>query len=506
MQPEAPAPDRDALRRRHERRLQLQAPARLEELAGLPLFSAVPERARQRLLEKVLPRLRTARFPAGEEILREGEYSDTAFYVMEGEVEVVLGAYSVAEARPVVVRHGDASAAVDAGGRTWVGRGAPPVEAPSRKALGPGEVFGELAALSRYPVSASVRARSATRVLLLKLPALRMLLAAAPSFRAFVDARYRERALGRHLRGVPLFAGLPDERVAALAARAELCSFEPGQRIAAEGDPARELLLVRGGLVQVGVAAPDGPRVVTYLRAGDVAGEAGLLLATPWPFELHALDHVELVRLARADVLDAIALDPQVEQALWDAGVARLEQRGEALSDPGLAQAMDALREAGLVHGESALLIDLATCTRCDACVTACADSHDGVPRFVRQGKRLGRWLVPTACHQCTDPVCMLDCPTGAITRDWGALEVTIAAASCIGCGNCAQGCPWGNVLMVEAGARSDGSAQERAVKCDLCAGRREGPACVQACPHESSIRLSARDRAGAARAFGSRF
>ncbi|MCL4820421.1 MAG: cyclic nucleotide-binding domain-containing protein [Vicinamibacteria bacterium] len=502
MTAEAPAPDRDALRRRHERRLHLQVPARLEELRALPLFDSVPERARERLLDKVLPKLRTARFPAGEEILREGEYSDTAFYILGGEVEVALGGYSET-ARPVVVRHAQAAPPRGDGGATWVGRAAPATEPATRRVLAAGEVFGELAALSRYPVSASVRARVETRLLLLKLPVLRLLLAAAPGFRAFVDQRYRERALGRHLRGVALFAGLPDERVEALAARAELRAFEPGELIASEGDPARELLLVRGGLVQVQAQAPDGPRVVTYLRSGDLAGEAGLLLGAPWPFDLVALDHVEIVRLSRADVLDAIALDPAVERRLWESGVVRLEQRGEALADPGVAQAMEALRAAGLVHGESALLIDLATCTRCDACVTACADSHDGVPRFVRQGQRLGRWLVPTACHQCTDPVCMLDCPTGAITREWGALEVTIAESTCIGCGNCASGCPWGNVLMVETGTRADGAPQERAVKCDLCAGRREGPACVQACPHESALRLSARDRAAAARAFG---
>ena len=37
--------------------------------------------------------------------------------------------------------------------------------------------------------------------------------------------------------------------------------------------------------------------------------------------------------------------------------------------------------DTGLIHGESVLLIDLTTCTRCDDCVRGCAETHGGVPR-----------------------------------------------------------------------------------------------------------------------------
>ena len=45
--------------------------------------------------------------------------------------------------------------------------------------------------------------------------------------------------------------------------------------------------------------------------------------------------------------------------------------------------------DTGLIHGESVLLIDLDTCTRCDDCVRACADTHGGMPRFIREGTSL---------------------------------------------------------------------------------------------------------------------
>jgi len=76
-----------------------------------------------------------------------------------------------------------------------------------------------------------------------------------------------------------------------------------------------------------------------------------------------------------------------------------------------------------------------------------------------------------------------------------GTLEVTINVPTCIGCNNCAQRCPWGNILMIETGeTRADGKPVEVASKCDLCLTRPEGPACVQMCPHGSAVRVSFKD------------
>jgi len=61
------------------------------------------------------------------------------------------------------------------------------------------------------------------------------------------------------------------------------------------------------------------------------------------------------------------------------------------------------------------LILDLKNCTRCDACVNACADAHDGVTRLVRDGLRFENYLVATSCRQCRDPLCMVGCPVGSI-------------------------------------------------------------------------------------------
>ena len=59
----------------------------------------------------------------------------------------------------------------------------------------------------------------------------------------------------------------------------------------------------------------------------------------------------------------------------------------------------------GLSDAQNLLVLDLNKCTRCDECVKACADSHDGITRLVRDGIRFDHFLVATSCRQCADPV-----------------------------------------------------------------------------------------------------
>jgi Fe-S-cluster-containing dehydrogenase component len=134
--------------------------------------------------------------------------------------------------------------------------------------------------------------------------------------------------------------------------------------------------------------------------------------------------------------------------------------------------------------------------------------------------------MLPNSCQHCKNPVCMIDCPTGAIGRDPEG-EVFIRDALCTGCGNCAKACPWENIRMAPrpggagqasaaarrgassaAGAPAVGAAglrlsAEIATKCDLCRGY-EAPGCVQACPTGAIVRLDpSRDVAEVAAVLG---
>ena len=488
----------------------------IERLREYPFLEKVSET----VLKKLQPNLFEKRYDAGDLILRSGAYSDAAYYLREGLVEVHLPAAS--ELRPRTAAKSAKPAVPPANEGLWshvqhmLGRSPAAtshLDAPSdrtillsdlpvdmqpsdRAILEPGEIFGEIGALSRYPVSADVVAQSPVVCLMIRTPALRMLFKQKElaAFKTFIDERYRTRSLANHLKRVDIFGALDEKAIAQLQACAELLSFEPGAMLAEQDAPCDAFYMVRGGYVRVAVRAGGSPLAVTYLRKGDHAGETGLLLDEPWPFSLTALEHVELVKINRTDFDRVLASYPSVRESLWAAVAARLKQRGSALENPLGSRYLQMAMDTGLIHGESVLLIDLDTCTRCDDCVRACADTHGGTPRFIREGLKYQHWSVPTACYQCTDPVCMIGCPTGAITRAFDSLEVTINADTCIGCGNCVKRCPWGNIVSVPYASPTLGRTIELATKCDLCVGRSAGPACVQMCPHGSAIRISFKD------------
>ncbi len=125
------------------------------------------------------------------------------------------------------------------------------------------------------------------------------------------------------------------------------------------------------------------------------------------------------------------------------------------------------------MDAQSLLILDLEKCTRCDQCVKACADAHDGVTRLLRDGLRFDKYLVATSCRQCRDPLCMVGCPVGSIRRR-NSLEVIIEDW-CVGCGLCANNCPYGNITVHEFDrtakhARSRAHNKVRkATSCDLC-------------------------------------
>jgi CRP-like cAMP-binding protein len=318
------------------------------------------------------------------------------------------------------------------------------------------------------------------------------------NFRAQLDKTYRERALDTHLRAVPVFAELTDEFIGSLRENVELVRYTPGQVICRQGDAADAFYLVRIGFVKVSQAHPGGEIILAYLSRGDYFGETGLLHGDVRTATCTALDHVELVRMGADDFNRMIEQFPDIRQKLKSVEQERTQMNQERLSVARSVPLGNFLQQ-GLMEAQSLLLLDLNNCTRCDACVRACADAHDGVTRLVREGLRFDHYLVATSCRQCLDPLCMVGCPVGSIRRR-NSLEVIIEDW-CIGCGLCAENCPYGNInlhpfdVMVddpENPGRKKAAVKQKATSCDLCTNFAE-PSCVYACPHDAAHRVNPR-------------
>src|SRR5688572_29169955 len=81
--------DRVEMLRRYERRMQLMVPADPEYLKQLPIFAGIPEKARDKVVEKVRKYMHLVSFNSGDVVLREGDYGDSAYYILEGAAEVL---------------------------------------------------------------------------------------------------------------------------------------------------------------------------------------------------------------------------------------------------------------------------------------------------------------------------------------------------------------------------------------------------------------------------------
>jgi len=476
------------------------------ELLQLPVFKGVSGT----FLEMNRGAIVKRRFRKGEIVCREGEFGSTAFYFLEGKAQVSISSpiahvKTQGGAKGFFKRLTSTLAARDEDKREEEARDRSiPIDASVDLAygnpvaeLGPGDLVGEMTCMNFYPRSATVRAETDVVAFEMLRNVLDIMLK-NKTFRAQIDQNYRRRALENHLRGVPMFADLTSDFIDHLKESVDLQRFAPGQVIARQGEPADSFYLVRIGFVKISEEYPGGELVLAYLSRGDYFGEIGLLGGGLRTANCTALDHVELVRISGDDFRQMVERYPAVRQgleAVAEERRAQNQQRMQMIHNVPI----DQFLSQGLMEAQSLLILDLQNCTRCDACVTACADAHDGVTRLVREGLRFDHYLVATSCRQCRDPLCMVGCPVGSIRRR-NSLEVIIEDW-CVGCGLCARNCPYGNINLhpfevmgedPESPGRKKAVVKQKATSCDLCTHLRE-PSCVYACPHDAAHRVDPR-------------
>ena len=450
------------------------------------------------------------RFRKGELICKEGEFGSTAFYILDGKARVSISSpmahvKTQGGAQGFFKRLTSTLAPRESDRRDEEARDRTiPIDASVDLSyenpvaeLGSGDLFGEMTCMNFYPRSATVRAESEVVAYEMLRNVLDIMLK-NKTFRAQVDQNYRKRALDNHLRGVPMFADLSADFIEHLKESVELLRFAPGQVIAQQGEAADSFYLVRIGFVKISEKYPGGELVLAYLSRGDYFGEIGLLGGGVRTATCTALDHVEVVRVSGDDFRQMGERFPNVRRGLEAVAEERRAANAQRMqlvhSVP-----IDQFLSQGLMEAQSLLVLDLQNCTRCDACVNACADAHDGVTRLVRDGLRFDHYLVATSCRQCRDPLCMVGCPVGSIRRR-NSLEVIIEDW-CIGCGLCARNCPYGNINLhpfevmaedPEHVGRQKAVIKQKATSCDLCTHLKE-PSCVYACPHDAAERVDPR-------------
>lgn len=492
---------------------------RPEEMLEIPIFSEIPYKFLQFNGGACLRRL----LKPGEVLCREGEYASTAYLIQSGKFEIQFNRKS----KPSPTPGGTPS-------NGWLSRLLGRNSSPAVPVLATGSdaksnsqekkiyrgvedvILGEMACLNRYPRTATVVAVEESEVIEIGSNILYMLQRNHTS-RKILNEAYRRHALNSDLERLPIFQYFTKEEAKKIAAGVELMSVEPGQPIFREGEIGEDLFLVRLGYVKVSRMQGMREQIVNYIGPGNLDGGIGVFgeISALTRLDMQeladecqqygyvpgvrtssctALDHVELVRISGKQLAGIAGSNPAFKKALIDRAHQLLEL--DFKREPSDNTTMASFVSQGLYNAQSLLVLDLESCTRCDECTKACADAHGGETRLVREGLRFENFLVATSCRSCTDPYCLVGCPVNAIFRE-GNKEIVIED-HCIGCGQCATNCPYGNITMYghQEGYRIEGNEKipvirQKAATCDQCKSIGGSPRCVYSCPHDAAFRMT---------------
>ena len=128
---------------------------------------------------------------------------------------------------------------------------------------------------------------------------------------------------------------------------------------------------------------------------------------------------------------------------------------------------------------------DVSLCAGCGVCEAVCGLTHNGVTSpsvkriFLMRDTTMTKSMHKIfTCQQCADHPCYDACPLqgSAMNIDENGV-VYIDADECIGCRLCYEACPFEPKRIA-----FNLDDTPKALKCDMCRTRPEGPACVEFC------------------------
>jgi Fe-S-cluster-containing hydrogenase component 2 len=285
------------------------------------------------------------------------------------------------------------------------------------------------------------------------------------SFKALIDAQYKERAHAAHLRVVPLFKYLSERELDSIQKGVEFLDVPENTTVVKQGDAVDAVYLVRSGAVKVTQRDERGTqRILSYLMENSSFGESSAAGGDArWPGAYETMARTNIVKVPLG-VLDKLRADSPgtlltrtaeliaQQETRGTSGVFDLLDRAAKEATPGTPLSRERLEimvSKQSVKGGHALVIDLTKCVRCNACVESCVAVHaDRVPRLSKTGSRVStQKTLASACYHCEIPECMMACGYGAIRRDLrGSIE--FFWDNCVGCTSCVMGCPYNVIRM----------------------------------------------------------
>jgi CRP-like cAMP-binding protein len=125
------------------------------------------------------------------------------------------------------------------------------------------------------------------------------------------------RSVSETLRGLPLFAGLSDDALRAVAVRTITRRLPKNATLFRRGEPCHGLYIVVEGRIQVHRANPDGREQVLHVQGpGEPVAEVPLFDGGPYPASARALEDSRVLFLPRDAFQQLYREDPEIADAV----------------------------------------------------------------------------------------------------------------------------------------------------------------------------------------------
>jgi CRP-like cAMP-binding protein/Pyruvate/2-oxoacid:ferredoxin oxidoreductase delta subunit len=335
--------------------------------------------------------------------------------------------------------------------------------------LGAGEIFGEIATLSGNPRTTTIISNERSEIFYMDKKVLFKLMDYSKKIRALINKRYRERLLKTELKKIKIFDGLSNMFFEELICCVDLVTYQMGETVVSYGEKAIDFFLIIFGFAKVLIPRSGnkkgqvkdmsqspllsqphnqktGFKIASYLSPGQYFGEIGLIESRKRTATVLALTRLELVKINQAKFHSILNRYSNIKNLLEKVVVHRKRMDLKLAENASYERLMDWVVSSNVIQSDSVLLIDLNKCIMCENCIDTCRKLF-GTSRLFLNGLKLKNLLIPASCRHCHDPLCLPDCPTGAILRDYSG-EVYFEDF-CIGCGTCAKDCPFDVIIIV---------------------------------------------------------
>ncbi len=115
------------------------------------------------------------------------------------------------------------------------------------------------------------------------------------------------------LKSVLLFRNLLDSQIEKISSILQKRRFSKGQIIFTEGDPAKNLHILRQGRVKIFRLSPDGKeQILHFINEGEVFGEVAAFLADTYPASAQALKDSVILNMSIESFHHLIKNDPNI--------------------------------------------------------------------------------------------------------------------------------------------------------------------------------------------------